>query len=116
MRHRRLGRGLMLLAVAIAAMAACGAESRSWAPLPEEAWAPLPAETAMPAAAPDDPAAYRGVRSRMVSWLSNLRGGGNFSLDGRPLDNCGPTVESGGKTVPWLRSGGIEHPSDVDPF
>ena len=70
----------------------------------------------MPAAAPDDPAAYRGVRTRMVEWLSALRDGRNFCLDGRPLDSCGPTVESGGKTVPWLRIVPVQHPSDLDPF
>jgi hypothetical protein len=49
-------------------------------------WAPVPEEVAMPAAAPDDPMAYRGSRFRMVNGVS------------------GQSVEPGGKAVPWLRS------------
>ncbi|MCA1843658.1 MAG: hypothetical protein LC792_10830 [Actinobacteria bacterium] len=51
-------------------------------------WAPLPAEVPMPTAAPDDPAAYRGVRFRMP---------GDYSGDSLP------PMEASGQVVPWLR-------------
>ena len=65
----------MLIALGVAT-AACGMGARSWAPLPEE--------VPMPAAAPDDPAAYRGVRFRTVH------------------EEGSRSVESDGQEVPWL--------------
>lgn len=50
----------------------------------KRSWAPIPAEVVMPAAAPDDPMAYRGVRFRRVGLYD--RG----------------SVDSGGQVVPWL--------------
>jgi hypothetical protein len=49
-------------------------------------WAPLPEEVPMPAAAPDDPAAYRGVR---------------FEID--EVRGRWPSAKVGGRAVPWLR-------------
>lgn len=50
-------------------------------------WADLPAETAMPVAAADDPAAYRGVRFRIGQKPGEM-----------------PHVEAAGKALPWMRT------------
>jgi hypothetical protein len=79
-RRRRLGWLLVLGTVGAAAVVATavGADGskRSWAPMPEE--------VLMPAAAPDDPMAYRGVRFRKVDLYDSA------------------SVDSGGQVVPWL--------------
>jgi hypothetical protein len=105
----------MLIAVGAVALAGCRAGLDDFADR-DRSWAPLPEEMAMPAAAPDDPAAYRGVRSRIVEWVSARRDGSLFCREGRPVGSCPPSVESGGKAVPWLSSVPVEHPNGSSPF
>ena len=86
--RRRLGQGLVLLAVGLA-IAGCGTEPEGFAARSGTArtWAPLPEEVPMPSAAPHDPKAYRGVCYRMVHQPG---GPGSVEVDGRP--------------APWLQS------------
>ena len=84
MRSRRPSVRLFLLAVGAATTAACQAGAGGFA-AGDRAWAPLPEEAPMPAAAPDDPETYRGVRYRMAN------------------PHAGP-VEAAGRPVPWLES------------
>ncbi len=65
----------------------------------------MPDEVAMPTAAPDDPLAYRGVRLQVIEWTGAAGPGGGpvVCRDGRPVGSCPPSVETGGREVPWLR-------------
>lgn len=76
---------ILIVAIGLVPMAACGTESRVL--FGRSGRAPLPSETTMPAAPPRDPEAYRGIRYRLVY---------------QPGDS--PSVESGGRPVPWLHS------------
>lgn len=79
---------LIALALCAATLAGCGEQqddSDRWRRAGP--WAEPPAEKAMPAAAPDDPATYRGVRFRI----------------GRHPDGM-PRVEAAGRPVPWMRT------------
>jgi hypothetical protein len=81
---------VMLIAVGLASVA-CGmeAEGRFAGSLRTSgAWAEPPAEVPLPPAAPDDPAAYRGVRFRVTH------------------DTGPPYVDSGGRPVPWVHPHG----------
>ncbi len=78
-RRRRVGWLLVLVAVGAAGIATAVRADGS-----KRSWAPIPEEVLMPAAAPDDPMAYRGVRFRRVGLYD--RG----------------SVDSGGQVVPWL--------------
>jgi hypothetical protein len=100
--RRRLGWLVMLAAVGAAALAGCGEGPDRFAD--QRSWAPVPDQVRMPEAAPDDPAAYRGVRFRIIEWMGAGPGGGpTVCRDGRPLGSCPPSVEAGGRDVPWLR-------------
>jgi hypothetical protein len=71
---RFLAQLLLLVAVGAAALTACGTDFNRFARQPgERSWAPLPAEVPMPAAAPDDPAVYRGVRYRPGGQTPGVR-------------------------------------------
>ena len=92
---------VMLIAVVVALASACGleAEGRFAGQLRRTGpWAESPDEVPLPAAAPDDPATYRGLRFRMTH------------------DTGLPYVESGGRPVPWLHSpGGGYHSASLGP-
>jgi hypothetical protein len=81
----------MLIAVVVAPASACGLEAEGrFAGLvrPAGPWAEPLAEVPLPSAAPDDPAAYRGVRFRLAH------------------DKVPMSVESRGRPVPWLSPSG----------
>ena len=80
-RRRPLGGLLVFVAVGAAVVAATAVVADG----SKRSWAPIPAEVVMPAAAPDDPMAYRGVRFRRVGLYDSA------------------SVDSGGQVVPWLR-------------
>ena len=81
---------LVTLALGATALAGCGRGSQ-----PDDTdrwrragpWAEPPAEVAMPATAPDDPGAYRGVRFRIGSKPDGM-----------------PQVEAAGQPMPWMQT------------
>jgi hypothetical protein len=107
--------GLVMLVVG-AVMAACGSGPDGYFDAQSRSWAPLPEEVPMPAAAPDDPAAYRGVRFRMgygpggasvesgggaVRWLRAL-GGGYYSVPSGAAHFGEQVVEDGRRRMLWF--------------